>query len=252
MISCGMHRFFLSPDQLLDNTATLQGEEAHHCLNVLRHGVGDKVVVFDGAGNEATARIEATTKSDATLKILHRGKSSIMRCRITLAQAVPKGKNMDLIVQKAVELGASAIFPILSERTIVQLNESELADKQAKWQAVALEACKQCGQNFLPKVHLPVSPKAFFDQSAPSGLRLIASLQTGAMPIKAVIAEASEPGGELPTEVTVLVGPEGDFTPAELSLARSHGCRPITLGPIILRTETAAIYCMSVLGHELF
>lgn len=246
-----MHRFFLAPDLLLDNAPVLTGDEAHHCLNVLRHDVGDKIVVFDGQGHEATASIESVTKSTATLQVLHRARSKPMRCQVILAQAVPKGKNMDLIVQKAVELGASAIFPILSERTVVQLSEDELKDKQAKWQAVAVEACKQCGQNYVPIVHTPVSPKVFFEQSAPSGLRLIASLQTGSLPIKQVIAEAAE-GGELPKEVTVLVGPEGDFTPAELSLSRSYGCRPITLGPIILRTETAAIYCMSVLGHELF
>jgi len=247
-----MHRFFLAPELLLDNSPTLSDDEVHHCLNVLRHDAGDKVVIFDGLGNEATAVIESTTKSTASLKILHRAKSKPMRCNLSLAQAVPKGKNMDLIVQKAVELGAAAIFPILSERTVVQLSESELLDKQSKWQAVALEACKQCGQNYLPRVHMPVSPKVFFEQYAPKGLRLIASLQAGSLPIKSVMAEATEGERDLPADVTVLVGPEGDFTPAELSLSRSHGCQPITLGPIILRTETAAIYCMSVLGHELF
>lgn len=247
-----MHRFFLAPELLLDNSPILTDEEAHHCLNVLRHEAGDKVVVFDGQGNEATAIIDSVTKSSAQLKILLRAKSNPMRCKISLAQAIPKGKNMDLIVQKAVELGAAAIYPILSERTVVQLSDDELSEKRAKWQAVALEACKQCGQNFLPRVHTPVSPKGFFEQVAPPGMRLIASLQSGAMPIKKVLSEASEAATDLPSDVTVLVGPEGDFTPAELSLARSHGCQPITLGPIILRTETAAIYCMSVLGHELF
>jgi len=247
-----MHRFFLAPDLMLDNSPVMGGDEAHHCLNVLRHESGDKIVVFDGHGNEATAVIESTTKGTADLKILHRGRSQPVRCRLVLAQAVPKGKNMDLIVQKAVELGASAIYPLLSERTVVQLSDTELHDKQVKWQAVALEACKQCGQNYLPIVHTPVSPKVFFEQSAPAGLRLIASLQAGSLPIKTMLAETVESGAELPSDVTVLVGPEGDFTPAEISLARSFGCRAITLGPIILRTETAAIYCMSVLGHELF
>lgn len=248
----GMHRFFLPPAIFITESPVLSGEEAHHCLHVLRLDVGDKVVIFDGQGHEATAQIEATTKSEATLTVMHRSRSTPVRCRVTLAQAVPKGKNMDLIVQKAVELGVAEIFPLLSERTIVQLGAGEAADKQKKWQQVAIEACKQCGQNFLPVVHKPVSPKAFFEQSAPAGLRLVASLQAGALPIKSVLEEARAVDGTLPTEVTVLVGPEGDFTPAELGLARSHGCRPVTLGPIILRTETAAIYCMSVLGHELF
>lgn len=243
-----MHRFFLDPDALPTGTPTLAGEEAHHCLHVLRHGVGDKVVVFDGRGHEATAQIESADKRQAGLRILHRANAAPIPCRLTLAQAVPKGKNMDLIVEKAVELGAAAIVPLLSERTVVQLDAAEAAAKREKWQAAAREACKQCGQNWLPEVAAPVSPRAFFEQHRPGGLLLIASLQADSRPIKQVLAEVS---GAV-SEVTILVGPEGDFTPAEIAFAKSHGCRPVTLGPIILRTETAAIYCLSVLGHELF
>lgn len=246
-----MHRFFLSPDALLSNTPQLAGEEAHHCLNVLRHAAGDKIVVFDGRGNEATAQIESADRKQAALRILHRGKSAPVKCRLALAQAVPKGKNMDLIIEKAVELGAAAIVPLLSERTVVQLDAAEAASKQEKWQTVAREACKQCGQNWLPEVSAPVSPKTFFEQQRPKGLLLIASLQADSRPIKKVLADHVAQHGPV-SDVTVLVGPEGDFTPAEISLAKSHGCQPVTLGPIILRTETAAIYCVSVLGHELF
>ncbi len=248
-----MYRFFLPPDSLLQDAPALEGDEAHHCLHVLRHNVGDKIVVFDGRGHEATAEISAAAKHSVTLRILHRATTPQVRCRITLAQAVPKGKNMDLIVQKAVELGAAAIDPILSERTVVQLDAADLAAKRAKWQAIALEACKQCGQNHLPDVALPVTPKVFFEQNRPKGLLIIASLQSDSQPLKSVLrAWQDQHDSELPDEVTVFVGPEGDFTPAELSLAKSHGCQPITLGPIILRTETAAIYCLSVLAHELF
>ncbi|MGC1479678.1 MAG: 16S rRNA (uracil(1498)-N(3))-methyltransferase [Chthoniobacterales bacterium] len=247
-----MHRFFLSPDSLLQDTPSLTGEEAHHCLNVLRHSVGDRVVLFDGRGNEATATIEGADKGSADLKVVHRGRSSPLECRITLAQAVPKGKNMDLIIQKAVELGAAEIIPLLSERTVVQLDSGEAAAKQSKWQTVALEACKQCGQNWLPKVAKPLTTREFFDGSKPSGLALIASLQSDARPIKTVLADYAEQNGGEPSELTIYVGPEGDFTPAELGLAKSNGAQPVTLGPIILRTETAAIYCLSVLGHELF
>jgi 16S rRNA (uracil1498-N3)-methyltransferase len=251
-IIAAMHRFFLPAETLLSNTPTLAGDEAHHCLNVVRHGVGDKLIVFDGRGHEATAQIVSATKREATLRVLHRATSAPIRCRLTLAQAVPKGKNMDLIIEKAVELGAARIVPLLSDRTIVQLDAKEAASKREKWQTVALEACKQCGQNWLPEVTAPVTPKLFFDQQRPAGLLLIASLQNDSRPIKPTLAAYVEEHGALPAEVTILVGPEGDFTPAELGLAKSQGCQPITLGPIILRTETAAIYCLSVLGHELF
>ncbi|HVE15627.1 MAG TPA: 16S rRNA (uracil(1498)-N(3))-methyltransferase [Chthoniobacterales bacterium] len=247
-----MHRFFLPADALLSESPTLGGDEAHHCLNVLRHVEGDKIVVFDGRGNEATAQIDSAGKREAALRILHRGKSAPVACRLTLAQAVPKGKNMDLIVEKAVELGAAAIVPLLSERTVVQLDAAEIAAKREKWETVAREACKQCGQNWLPAIASPVAPKSFFEQHPPKGLMLIASLQSDSKPIKEVLAAYEAQHGSLPADVTILVGPEGDFTPAEISLAKSHGCQPVTLGPIILRTETAAIYCLSVLGHELF
>jgi 16S rRNA (uracil1498-N3)-methyltransferase len=155
---------------------------------------------------------------------------------------------MELIIEKATELGAAAIAPLLSERTVVRGSEDEHARKQHKWQRVAVEACKQCGQNWLPKVHVPRSPKAFFESGERFDLMLIGSLQSDRRPLKRVLADFGE---KRPASVLILIGPEGDFTPAELALAKSHGCLPITLGPIILRTETAALYCLSVLNHEL-
>jgi 16S rRNA (uracil1498-N3)-methyltransferase len=154
---------------------------------------------------------------------------------------------MDLIVQKAVEIGAAEIFPLLSARTVVQLDPGSAAQKQAKWQQVAIEAAKQCGQNWLPQVHAPRTPDEFLAGAGAYDLRLIGSLQPGARHLKELLAEApARPGS-----VLMMIGPEGDFTPAEIALARSHGCAPLTLGPIILRVETAAIYCLSILSYEL-
>jgi 16S rRNA (uracil1498-N3)-methyltransferase len=230
----------------------LDPEESHHCSHVLRLCEGDRVTVFDGAGREGQATIASTSSSRVTLKIAGTSKTPSPPCEITLAQAIPKGKNMDLIVQKAVELGASKLVPILSDRTIVQLDADETAKKREKWRTVALEACKQCGQNHLPVISAPMNMKDFFERADKSSLLLIASLQPDARTLKFVLSEYTQQHGALPKRVTVFVGPEGDFTPAEISLAKSHGCQPITLGPIILRTETAAIYCLSVLAHELF
>jgi len=230
----------------------LDSEESHHCSHVLRLNEGDRVTVFDGAGREGQATIASTTSSRVTLKIAGTTKTPPPPCEITLAQAIPKGKNMDLIVQKAVELGASKLVPILSDRTIVQLDADETAKKREKWRTVALEACKQCGQNHLPVISAPMIMKDFLERADKSSLLLIASLQPDARTLKFVLSEYTQQHGALPKRVTVFVGPEGDFTPAEISLAKSHGCQPITLGPIILRTETAAIYCLSVLAHELF
>jgi 16S rRNA (uracil1498-N3)-methyltransferase len=246
-----MHRFYLAPEDWNPDALTLAGTEAHHCRNVLRLEAGDKIVVFDGRGHEVTAEIASANSSEIRLRKLHEAKTPPLRCQITLAQAIPKGKNMDLIVQKAVEIGAAEIAPILSARTVVRLDDESAVSKQSKWQTIAIEAAKQCGQNWLPRVQVPHTMAQFFQQSRRFDLQLIGSLQSDAVHLKKILAEYVAEQGDRPASVLMLVGPEGDFTPAELSLARSHGCRPITLGPIVLRVETASIYCLSVLSYEL-
>lgn len=245
-----MHRFHLHPERW--DSATLDASDSHHAVHVLRLQTGERVTVFDGHGREATGVILAADPDGVVLKLGAASTTPPPPAAITLAQAIPKGKNMDLIVQKAVELGASRVVPIISERTIVRLDAGEAAAKQSKWQETALEACKQCGQNHLPEVAHPTAPKDFLESGERSELLLIASLQPDARPVKSVLGDFIASHGRLPKSATVWVGPEGDFTPAELGLAKSHGCLPVTLGPIILRTETAALFCLSVLAHELF
>jgi len=246
-----MHRFYVAPENWDPLGLALRGSEAHHARNVLRMQAGDKLVLFNGEGCELTAEITNVTVDEIRLRKLHESEMAPLRCRIVLGQAIPKGKNMDLIVQKAVEIGAAEIAPIISDRTIVQVDPESAAQKHAKWQQIAIEAAKQCGQNWLPRVHLPRRLDDFFATSATFDLRLIGSLQPDAQHLKEILADYSSEYRHLPESVLILIGPEGDFTPAELALARRHGCRPITLGPIILRVETAAIYCLSILSYEL-
>src|SRR5437763_3924196 len=246
-----MHRFYVARENWNPGSPVLTGAEAHHCRNVLRLESGDKIVLFDGRGRELTAEITSRDGGQIHLRKLHEAKTPPLRCQITLGQAIPKGKNMDLIVQKAVEIGAAEIAPIVSDRTVVRLDVDSADSKQARWQTVAIEAAKQCGQNWLPRVRTPNTLAQFFQQPRRFDLQLIGSLQSDATHLKKILAEYSAEHGDRPKSVLMLVGPEGDFTPAELSLARSHGCRPITLGPIILRVETASIYCLSILSYEL-
>ncbi len=247
-----MHRFYLPPAEWNPGALRLIGSEAHHARNVLRMEPGDKAVVFNGRGREITAEITAASGREIALQKLHEASTPPLRCRITLGQAIPKGKNMDLIVQKAVEIGAAEIVPILSDRTVVRLDREEASQKQAKWHSVAIEAAKQCGQNWLSEVLAPCTLAQFLSERHAFDLQLIGSLQSDALRLKQILADysAAHHGGP-PASVLMLIGPEGDFTPAELNLARNHGCRPITLGPIILRVETAAIYCLSILSYEL-
>lgn len=247
-----MHRFYVSPENWDPLGLVLRGSEAHHARNVLRMEAGDKLVLFNGEGRELTAEIANVADHELRLRKLHESETAPLRCKIVLGQAIPKGKNMDLIVQKAVEIGAAEIAPIVSDRTIVQLDSESASQKQTKWQQIAIEAAKQCGQNWLPRVHAPKKLAEFFSTSDQAfDLRLIGSLQPDAQHLKKILDTHLNEQGERPRTVLMLVGPEGDFTPAELALARRHGCAPITLGPIILRVETAAIYCLSVLSYEL-
>jgi 16S rRNA (uracil1498-N3)-methyltransferase len=275
-----VHRFYISPEHWNPDALALSGGEAHHARDVLRMQSGDKAVLFNGRGREITAEIvdlvrhgtdsPGRARDEIRLRKLHEAQTPPLRCRITLGQAIPKGKNMDLIIQKAVEIGAAEICPLISDRTVVQVDPESAAQKQTKWQTIAIEAAKQCGQNWLPQVHAPQKLAEFFsDADVATGLRpvpknndtsssdvatqlrLIGSLQSDAQHLKKILAEYADQHGDRPASVLILIGPEGDFTPAELGLARTHGCRPITLGPIILKVETAAIYCLSVLSYEL-
>jgi 16S rRNA (uracil1498-N3)-methyltransferase len=248
-----MHRFYIAPETWDSVAPILSGSEAHHAREVLRMKAGEKLVLFNGQGREITAEIVDLTGAEIRLRKLQEAETQPVQCRIVLGQAIPKGKNMELIVQKAVEIGAAEIAPIISDRTIVQVDSESATQKQSKWRQIAIEAAKQSGQNWLPDVHTPrklaelfsMAPEESFD------LRLIGSLQPDARHLKKILADYSREHELRPRSVLMLIGPEGDFTPAELSLARRHGCQPITLGPIILRVETAAIYCLSILSYEL-
>ena len=248
------HRFHLPAAEWSEGALTLRGDEAHHCASVMRCAVGDRVVIFDGQGQEAGGSIESASNAEVVVSVRTRELTPRPPAALTLCQSVPKGKNMDLIVQKATELGVSRIVPLLSDRTVVRLEGAELEKKRAKWQRVALEACKQCGQNWLPEVAAPVSVGDFLrGEGADSGeaeLRLVAAIDDRARSLKEILADNGDEA-DVATAASIMIGPEGDFTPAELDAAMNAGFRPMSLGPIVLRSETAAIYSLSVLVHEL-
>ena len=244
-------RVYCTPPTAEPAEITLSADESHHLVAVNRARPGDTVVAFDGRGTEWICELAADRKNAALLKVRFRQKAKPLPYAITLGQALPKGPSMDAIVRKATEIGAARIVPLESERTQVHLAAERSDRKTEKWQTAALEAAKQCGNPFLPEV-APVQPAAAFMESARGyDLKLIASLQPGAKSLKTVLAAFHAAQGRAPRTVVWLIGPEGDFTPAELSLAKTCGFEPITLGPLVLRCETAATYALSVLSYEL-
>jgi 16S rRNA (uracil1498-N3)-methyltransferase len=167
-----------------------------------------------------------------------------------LAQALPKGKLFESIVQKATELGVSQIVPLLSERVVAHLEAKDCDNKIQKWQAVAVEAIKQCGSPWLPRVTSPLTPHQLLKQAEGFELALAGSLQPGAEHPRECFRAFQRKYGRMPHSACVWIGPEGDFTAEELGLIQASGARPVSLGPLVLRTETAAIYCLSILNYE--
>ncbi len=244
-------RAFVTPPTAEPAELTLSPDESHHLVAVNRARVGDTVVAFDGRGAEWICELASDRKNAAVLKVRFKQKLKPLAYEITLGQALPKGPGMDAIVRKATEIGAARIAPLESERTQVHLDGDRSDKKIEKWQTAALEAAKQCGNAFVPEV-LPVQKADIFINGAKGyDLKLIASLQPGAKSLKTVLQAFRTAQNRAPRKVLWLIGPEGDFTPAELSMAQSAGFEPITLGPLVLRCETAAVYALSVLSYEL-
>ena len=246
-----MPRFYIDPESWDESNLRLEGDEFHHCVNVLRLQSGDPVVIFDGLGMEIQTSIKDISKKVAYLDLNNQERiiSPTRKTNIALAQAIPKGKNMDLIIEKGTELGVNHIYPFISERTIIRLNQSDSIKKQEKWQRVAIEACKQSGQNWLPKVEQPQKLLSMIDSLIHEfDLVLIASLQPAAKHLKQILLNRTT---KHPESILILIGPEGDFTLSETAKAIGAGAESMTLGPITLRTETAAIYSLSIVAHEL-
>jgi 16S rRNA (uracil1498-N3)-methyltransferase len=246
-----MHRFHLPPANCRETLLRLDGREAHHALHVLRLQRGERVTVLDGAGTEFFCDVESATKNSLVLAVQEKNFKPAPACAITLLVAVPKGKIIESIIQKAVELGANRIVPLLTERVVTQLDEDGSEAKREKWQTIAIEAIKQCGAPWLPKVEAPQTIAEFLARGEKIELSLIGSLQTERKHPRAWIQEFQKTHGRLPSSAGAWIGPEGDFTLAELKLIEAAGAKPVTLGALTLRVETAAIYCLSFLNYEL-
>ncbi|NDB77998.1 MAG: 16S rRNA (uracil(1498)-N(3))-methyltransferase [Verrucomicrobia bacterium] len=245
-----MHRFHIPPGSAKADEVLLSPEESHHALRVLRLAPGDAVTLLDGAGVEARGSILVADKRAVRVGVRERIVHPPLPCAVTLLQALPKGRLMDSIVEKATELGAARIMPLLTEHTVSRPDGDHAANKLEKWRTTALEAVKQCGNPWLPQVEAPVTFAEFLRRAERFDLALVASLHPGARPIRAVFAEFAAREQRRPATVAVWVGPEGDFSPAEIATLVDRGVQPITLGRLVLRCDTAAVTVLALALNE--
>jgi 16S rRNA (uracil1498-N3)-methyltransferase len=250
-LQLNMHRFYLPPNECSGSSLTLREREAHHAAQVLRLRPRDKVVVLDGVGHEFFCNVESLSKKNVELAVREKKFTAPLPYQVTLLQAIPKGRIIESIIQKATELGVARIVPLLSERVTTHLDEESSADKREKWQLTAIEAIKQCGQTWLPQIDAPLAPKEFLNRGEKFDLPLVASLQNGSRYPREYFDRFLSDQKRKPQSACVWIGPEGDFSLEEMESITSAGVWPITLGRLVLRCETAAIYCLSILNYEL-
>jgi 16S rRNA (uracil1498-N3)-methyltransferase len=220
----------------------LSGSAAAHVSRVLRLRAGEPLVLFDGRGGEFEATVQGLHGARVAVQVgaqreLERESPLVLQ----LVQGISRGERMDLVVQKATELGVAQILPVLTERSVVRLDAAQAQRKTEHWRAIAISACEQSGRNRLPQVAPPVSLAQFLRADTAAALRLLLSPQA---PLR--LSELPRPAGP----VSVLIGPEGGLTPQEQESARARGYEAVRMGPRVLRTETAAIVALSLLQRE--
>ena len=245
-----MYHFYTEKTNISDKTITIYGEDVNHIKNVLRMKEGEEIIICDSEGTDYHSKITDLGRDEVTAEILSSGISEAeMKFRVHLFQGLPKKDKMEMIIQKSVELGVFEIIPVMTRRVIVKLDDKKKEEAKLKrWQAISESAAKQSGRGIIPeikpcigfkdalkaasamnKVFIPYENAPSSDKDMKEYLKILSSI--------------------LPdTDVAVFIGPEGGFEPQEVEEAIGFGAVPVSLGKRILRTETAGIMLLSVLG----
>lgn len=240
-----MIRCFLPADRWIPETAELDEAESRHLASVRRAPAGIRIGILDGQGRLGEAEVVVPHKKRTAIRILSQARMPPFAPRRILVQALVREQQMDGLLQKAVELGVHEIWPLQTEHTVVKIRPAEAAKKAARWQAIALGACKQSGNPWLPQI-APVRGLSAVLAAMPAGAACFGALQAGAVPLPAYFGRLRR---ENCPQVTMFIGPEGDFSPAEVVALRAAGAQPVTFGPIVLRVETAALFILSSLQY---
>lgn len=247
-----MRRFFVEEKDIKENQVTIKGDEARHIVQVLRLKERDKIKVFTGKGKEYLTEIIQASKKEVIGKILKESKlDTEPPIEITLVQGLPKFDKMDLIVQKATELGVKRIIPVITQRTIIRLNKEKAKVRRIRWQRIALEAAKQSSRAIIPEVREAIPFIQALDNLNRESLNLIPWEEETSTRLKEVLKHHTSHIPHPTSHITVFIGPEGGFTPEEVRAAKKKGAIPVSLGPRLLRTETAGLVTLAMILYEL-
>ncbi len=243
-----MHHFFVTPEQVKDNCIYIDGSDVNHIKNVLRMRIGEEVQISDGNNKKYLCAIEEMGAEQVCAVIKEELRSDTeLPSKIYLFQGLPKSDKMELIVQKAVELGVYEIIPVATKRAVVKLDEKKALKKVERWNGIAESGAKQSGRNIIPKVTDVMSYQAAIDYAKQLDVILIPyELAEGMEETKTIISQIVR--GQ---SVGIFIGPEGGFETSEVEYAMERGAKPITLGKRILRTETAGLTTLSILMYHL-
>lgn len=245
-----MSRFYAPKENIQGSQAVIIGEEGHHLIHVMKLRKGDNVIIFDGEGSEYHGNIASADGKSMTVivdifRICPAAADNGMR--ITLAQALPKKRKMDVIVEKATELGVSSIIPLTTSRTIVKPSSAEAEKMVKRWRNIALAASKQCGRALIPEISGITRISDIIREPAKYqkyDLVLFACLSEGTVPLKQAV------NGRLFSNTLIFIGPEGDFSPDEIVSARKAGWMMVSLGKRVLKADTAGIFVLSAIAYE--
>ena len=242
-----MHRFFTAPENITDKKIVLRGADVLHIRTVLRLKGGDRIQVLDGRGNCYTVNLTIVGRDqiESTIFLKEDASNCESPLRICLGQGMVKGTGFDGIVRKSVELGVDKVVPISASRCISKLSQEDAAKKIDRWSRIAREASKQCGRSRVPDIGLEsTTVKDFCIVNQESDLKLIFWEEELSLRIKGLLHNNQ------PNSVAILIGPEGGFSSKEVDISRIYGFQSVSLGPRLLRTDTAPLAAISILQNR--
>lgn len=243
-----MHHFFVSPEQVGEKSITITGSDVNHIKHVLRMAPGEQITVSSGENKEYRCEIRSLSEEQVEAQIMWVQETGVeLPSRLYLFQGLPKSDKMELIIQKAVELGVYEIVPTATRRAVVKLDKKKEESKRKRWQGIAESAAKQSKRNLIPQVTQVMSFREAVEYAAGLDVKLVPYELAEGMDAARQVIGSIKPG----QSVAVFIGPEGGFAPEEIDYAVEHGFRPITLGRRILRTETAGMTVLSILMYHL-